>query len=221
MGERDRYGLRGRIPPATAPQAIPMAVSILQNGADAATKSSLEGPDLAAYLLTCGFILALVLAAAWLFRRFLAGKIRMRASGRSLEVIDVLPMGSRQRLVVVRCYDRTFLLGQGDKEIRAISEIDATPEVDVIPQATKQLAQPVEMNKPAQRAADVFARMLGRKGAGPSGSVAVDIEVDDDVPLVPIEPQFDPGTRGAENPSHPVAERPDRSVLQGGKGILG
>ncbi|MFT5289356.1 MAG: flagellar biosynthetic protein FliO [Planctomycetota bacterium] len=198
-----------------------MAVSIIQSGADAASKSSLEGPDLAGYLLTCGFILALVLGAAWLFRRFLAGKIRMRTSGRSLRVIDVLPMGSRQRLVVVRCYDRTFLLGQGDKEIRAISEIDGAPETDLIPQPTEHATPSVEMNKPAQRAADVFARMLGRKGAGPSGSVALNIEVNDDVPLIPLESPASPVTRVAVPPPGTVKERPEHPVLQGGKGILG
>lgn len=33
-------------------------------------------------------------------------------------------LGSKQRLAVVRCYDRTFALGLGEKEIALIAELD-------------------------------------------------------------------------------------------------
>ncbi|NOT30958.1 MAG: flagellar biosynthetic protein FliO [Planctomycetes bacterium] len=93
------------------------------------------GPDLTRYLVVCtGTILAL-LAGAWLFRRFLAGRLRVRAAKRSLQVLDVLPLSGKQKLVVVRCYERSFLLGLGEKEVRAIAELDVTPDVmrDVTP----------------------------------------------------------------------------------------
>lgn len=87
------------------------------------------GPDLTRYLVVCtGTILAL-LAAAWLFRRYLAGRLRVRAAKRSLQVLDVLPLSGKQKLVVVRCYERSFLLGLGEKEVRAIAELDVTPDV--------------------------------------------------------------------------------------------
>jgi flagellar biogenesis protein FliO len=61
----------------------------------------------------------------WLFKRLVAGKLRSNAGARSLQVMDVLPLGSKQRLAVVRCYDRTFALGLGEKEIALIAELDA------------------------------------------------------------------------------------------------
>ncbi len=86
-----------------------------------------SGPDLTRYLAVCaGSILAL-LAAAWLFRRFFARHLKARAAKRSLQVLDVLPLSGKQKLVVVRCYDRSFLLGLGDKEVRAIAELDGAP----------------------------------------------------------------------------------------------
>ena len=54
---------------------------------------------------------------------------RLRAAGlrnsRSRQqVVDVLPLGGRRQLTVVRCYDRTFALGLGEKDVSLIAEID-------------------------------------------------------------------------------------------------
>jgi len=82
------------------------------------------GVDLTRYVLVClGSIVAL-LGGAWLFKRFLAERLRARAAQRSLQVLDVLPLGGKQRLMVVRCYERSFLLGVGDKEVRSIAELE-------------------------------------------------------------------------------------------------
>jgi flagellar biosynthetic protein FliO len=96
-----------------------------------------SGPDLTRYLIVCAATIAALLVLAWLFRRFVAGHLRARAAKRSLRVLDVLPLSGRQRLVVVRCYDRSFLLGLGDREVRAIAELDA-PELaaEAAPSAT-------------------------------------------------------------------------------------
>lgn len=85
------------------------------------------GPDLTRYLAVCAGSILVLLAAAWLFRRFFARHLAARAAKRSLQVLDVLPLSGKQKLVVVRCYDRSFLLGLGDKEVRAIAELDGTP----------------------------------------------------------------------------------------------
>jgi len=84
-----------------------------------------SGPDLTRYLVVCAGSILLLLALAWLFRRYVAGHLRVRAAKRSLQVLDVLPLAGKQKLVVVRCYDRSFLLGLGEKEVRAIAELDA------------------------------------------------------------------------------------------------
>jgi flagellar biogenesis protein FliO len=84
----------------------------------------LAAPDLTRYLLVCGSAIAVLIGALWVFRRFVAERIRARAAKRSLQVVDVLPLSSKHKLVVVRCYDRTFLLGLGEKEVRSIAELE-------------------------------------------------------------------------------------------------
>jgi flagellar biosynthetic protein FliO len=83
------------------------------------------GPDLTRYLLVCALLIGLVAGLGWLFKRFLGGALKSRAAQRSLQIVDLLPLGGKQRLAVVRCYDRTFALGLGDKEVSLIAELDA------------------------------------------------------------------------------------------------
>ena len=92
--------------------------------ADLAPRS---GPDLTRYLLVCGGLLIGIVVLAWGFRKLLADQLRARASRRSLALVDVLPLGGKRQLGVVRCYDRTFVLGLGEKDVRLIAELD--PEV--------------------------------------------------------------------------------------------
>ncbi len=98
---------------------------LLPSAALAVDEASTQGPDLTRYFVVCAGLLGLVLALAWVFRRFVAESLRKRAAKRSLQVVDMLPLGGKQKLVVVRCYDRTFLLGLGDREVRSIAELDA------------------------------------------------------------------------------------------------
>ena len=79
--------------------------------------------DLGRYLTTCGVLIALIVGFGWIFRRFIGGAIKKRASERSLEVVDMLPLGGRQKLCVVRCYDRTFVLGLGS-DVSLVAELD-------------------------------------------------------------------------------------------------
>ena len=91
------------------------------------------GPDLTRHVLVSVLAILAVVGCGLLVRRFAAGHLRRRAARRSLQVLDVLPLSSKQRLVVVRCYDRSFLLGVGDKEVRSIAELDATEPVELAP----------------------------------------------------------------------------------------
>jgi len=107
------------------------------------------GPDLSNYLLVCAGLLAFVLALAWFFRRFVAESVRRRAAKRSLQVIDVLPLGGKQKLMVVRCYDRNFLLGAGDKEIRSIAELDPEAVAAPVASAAPEPPEPADDIEPA------------------------------------------------------------------------
>ena len=72
----------------------------------------------------CGLLLAAILGLAFGFRKFMRGALQVRAAQRSLQVIDVLPLSGKHKLAVVRCYDRTFALGLGEKEVSLVAEID-------------------------------------------------------------------------------------------------
>ncbi len=84
------------------------------------------GPDLSRYLAVSGLSVLALLGLAWCLRRFAARHLRARAARRSLQVLDVLPLGGKHKLLVVRCHDRSFLLGVGEKEVRSIAELDGT-----------------------------------------------------------------------------------------------
>ena len=106
------------------------------------------GPDLTRYFTVCVVLIAVTAAVAFGLRKLVAGNLKVRAAQRSLQVIDVLGLGGKRKLAVVRCYDRTFLVGLGDRELSAIAELD--PVIG----ATEPQATP----KPADRAA--FAQAL-------------------------------------------------------------
>jgi flagellar biosynthetic protein FliO len=83
-----------------------------------------HGPDLTRYVAVCAVLLASIGALAFLFRRLIQKTLRTKAAGRSLQVLDVLPLGGKQRLCVVRCYDRTFALGVADHGVSLVGELD-------------------------------------------------------------------------------------------------
>ena len=39
-------------------------------------------------------------------------------------MVDILPLGGKRQLAVVRCYDRTFALGLGEKDVSLVAELD-------------------------------------------------------------------------------------------------
>jgi flagellar biogenesis protein FliO len=117
-----------------------------------------DGPDLTRYLLVSSALLLGVAVLAFGFRRFVGKSLVAKAAKRSLQVMDVLPLGSRQRLAVVRCYDRTFLLGLGERELALVAELDAViaPERQALPSAADRSA---------------FARLLERSPAASAPTV--------------------------------------------------
>ena len=83
-----------------------------------------SAPDLTRYLFVVGVLILALVGIAWGFRRLISGSLKTRASGRSLAVIDVLPLGGKRQLTVVRCYDRTFALGMGERDVTLVAELD-------------------------------------------------------------------------------------------------
>jgi flagellar biogenesis protein FliO len=99
-------------------------VSLILITEDAARLGA-DGLDLTRYFLVVGALLGAVLVAGLLLKRVISGSLKARASKRSLAVVDVLPLGGKRQLAVVRCYDRTFALGLGDKGVSLVAELDA------------------------------------------------------------------------------------------------
>lgn len=103
-----------------------------------------EGPDLTRYLTICAVLLAGIGVLGWGFRRLMSGALRTRAAKRSLQIVDALPLGGKKRLCVVRCYDRTFALGIGDREVSVVAELDpvigqeSVSAPEAIPEADRQ-----------------------------------------------------------------------------------
>jgi flagellar biosynthetic protein FliO len=116
-----------------------------------------SGPDLTRYFIVCGVLLGAIMLLAWGFKKLIAGNLSARAARRNLQILDVLPMGGKQKLAVVRCYDRAFLIGLGDKEISPISELDGVL-------AEEKDAKAGVKDVSFERALDLVARaMPGRK----------------------------------------------------------
>ncbi len=115
------------LPPPAWPISTPAFLQAHASPALAPGLTGTEGPDLTRYLLVCAGLVVLVGALGWLVRRLFARSLKERAARRCLQVTDLLPLGGKQRLAVVRCYDRSFLLGLGEKEVALLAELDAAP----------------------------------------------------------------------------------------------
>lgn len=116
-----------------APTAIQnVALGLLQLSTEPATEpaGSLPGIDMTRYALVCFGLVVVILVLGWGFKRFLAGNLSLRANKRAMKVVDMLPLGGKRQLAVVRCYDRTFLLGIGEREVNLVTELDAEEDVE-------------------------------------------------------------------------------------------
>ncbi len=78
-------------------------------------------------LLGVLLILLLVLGGCWLFTRWagtgLAGGLAAPAGQRQLKVLERLPVGKEQALLVVRLADRYFLLGSSPSGFSLLAEL--------------------------------------------------------------------------------------------------
>jgi len=129
-------------------------LGLLQLGSEPA--GSMLGIDMTRYALVCFGLVVVILVLGWGFKRFLAGNMSLRANKRAMKVVDMLPLGGKRQLAVVRCYDRTFLLGLGEREVSLVTELD--PDEDVEGRLST-LAAPE---------GKTFARMFQRAAAEPS-----------------------------------------------------
>lgn len=100
-------------------------IALLPVAQDAGRLGGTTGPDLSRYFLVCAILIAVTAGVAWGLKKLLANNLQARASQRSLKVLDVLGLGGKRQVAVVRCYDRTFILGLGEREVSPIAELDS------------------------------------------------------------------------------------------------
>ncbi len=155
---------------------MPM-LSLIPLAADA---SQAQGPDLTRYFAVLGGVaLVLILLAVGLKRLVSHSTFGIGRQRKGMQVLEVVSLGARRQMAVVRCYDRTFALGLGEKQVALIAELDselvqhesATPEAvpseELRPRARRQRpAAPAKPQAPVTASsADPFEALLERAQA--------------------------------------------------------
>jgi len=116
----------------------PLPLALVASAQETSSLGGTTGPDLSRYFAVCAVLILATAAVAWGLRKLVAGNLRQRASGRALRVVDMLPLGGKRKLAVVRCYDRTFVLGLGEREVTPVAELDAGTVEDRASAATSK-----------------------------------------------------------------------------------
>lgn len=103
------------------------------------------GGELLRVLLSLVAIVALIFAAGWLTRRLQARQI---AAGRRLRCVEAMPVGTRERVLLIEADGKRLLVGVGAGGLRTLHVYEGTVPVEAI----------------AAPAALPFAELLGRLG---------------------------------------------------------
>ncbi len=113
-------------------------------------------PDMTRYLVVSGALLGALFLASFLVRRLVGSSRLSLGSRKGIQILEAASLGGSKKAVVVRCYDRTFLVGVGDKEVCSIAELDSEyVDADRGGQATQ---------------APNFAGLLGGAAPGPAAT---------------------------------------------------
>jgi flagellar biosynthetic protein FliO len=190
--------------PLLTPTLVPLALADKAAG-------PIEGPDLWRYLAVSSAMVFLVIAVGWVMRRFVAASLRTRAATRSLRVIDVLPLGGRQKLAVVRVYDRTLVVGLGEKEVNLVAELESGSEPAAIVPARAATSTPVLAG-----VLGAFERLRTRVGEARPRPRAGAVEAARPEPAT-AKPKRAAVQAAAAAPAAPVAN----GRLGNGRGLLG
>ncbi|HUD25767.1 MAG TPA: flagellar biosynthetic protein FliO [Burkholderiaceae bacterium] len=108
----------------------------------------MSATSLTPLLLALLLVLALIPAAAWLLRR--AG-LAQPSSAAGLRIVAQLPLGPRDRVVIIEVADRRWVLGVGAAGITRLGTLPAGSDAAADPTGA-----------PAERSfADIFRRLAG------------------------------------------------------------
>ena len=103
--------------------------------------------DLLQWLVSCFLVIGLILALAWLLKK---SRLVPAMAQNQLRVISVLPLGNREKLLVVKVGEQQVLLGMTPANINLLCQLDS-PLVE--PPATVPFAaQLAKLMKPGATA---------------------------------------------------------------------
>ena len=105
-------------------------------------------PALVTVLLSLAAVAGLAVALGWAARRFGLRKLIPGAGGH-LEVVDRLALGRRRALLLVRCGDRLFLVGDSDQGLHGCGEMPVEGLPALTFQRQMRLAQQAPAAEPA------------------------------------------------------------------------
>lgn len=92
-------------------------------GADLASSigsAGIKAPDLAQWLLSCLFVLALIFLLAWSLRRM---QVHKGYSKTGVRVVSSAMLGRKERVAVIEAAGREFLVGVAEGRVSLISEL--------------------------------------------------------------------------------------------------
>lgn len=109
-------------------------------------------PDIWQWLLSCFLVIGLILGLAWLLKR---SRILPGVSQQSLRVLSVLPLGTKEKLLVVKVGEDQLLLGMTPTSITLLHKLDTPlPEQMLTPPFAAQLGKWMQSAKPTDGGKD-------------------------------------------------------------------
>ena len=103
--------------------------------------------DLLQWLVSCFLVIGLILALAWLLKK---SRLVPALAQNQLRVISVLPLGNREKLLVVKVGEQQVLLGMTPANINLLCQLDS-PLVEP-PTTVPFAAQLAKLMKPGATA---------------------------------------------------------------------
>lgn len=78
------------------------------------------------FMATLGMLLALVgiIAASWAVSRFLGRRFGTPSSGKTIQILEQVPLGTDRSILLVRCQKHTYLLGSSQAGIHLIDKME-------------------------------------------------------------------------------------------------
>ncbi|MFG1498239.1 flagellar biosynthetic protein FliO [Saccharospirillum sp. HFRX-1] len=109
-----------------------MALWSLPGWAQPSSSSLLPGggSDYFKLTLTLVFIVGLIFACGWLVRRMAGGT---SFNHRHIKVLSVMPLGTREKLMLVKAFDDYLLLGVTNNNINTLHRFDEPPDLTELP----------------------------------------------------------------------------------------